>query len=160
MKIIYLTQNKIAVVDDEDFKKLNQFKWCYVENKAGYGYARRSITIDKKKSNILMHREILNVPGGVLTDHENHNTLDNRRKNIRQCTRSQNGANRIKGSGSSKFKGVYWHARWGHWMAHVQTKGKPNYRGPFLKEEDAARAYDEMAIECFGEFARLNFRNI
>ena len=88
MKEIKLTQDKVALVDDEDYKWLNEFKWYCA---AGYA-ARNSPKINGKQSiNIFMHREINNTPKGMDTDHISHNRLDNRKVNLRTCTCSENG---------------------------------------------------------------------
>ena len=105
MKKIELTQGKFALVDDEDFEWLNQWKWY--ANHLGYTwYVVRSVRYDNEVKAILMHRSILNAKIGEEIDHINHNGLDNRKKNLRICTRSQNNMNRNKLRGTYKYKGV------------------------------------------------------
>ena len=104
-----------------------------------------------------MHRIILNTPKGMWSDHINHNTLDNRRKNLRIATGSQNQWNKRKASGSSKYKGVSWHKGNNKWASQLLAKEKPRYHKEFNSEIDAALAYDVMARKYFGAFACLNF---
>lgn len=150
MKIIKLTNKLEVFVDDEDFEYLNQFKWCF-DN----GYA-----ITTKVPQIKMHRLIMKVGKGIHIDHKNHNTLDNRKNNLRICTNSQNHMNRIKQrmeTASSKFKGVCWHKDRNKWEAYITKDQKLKYLGLFDDETEAAKTYDFWAKKLFGEFARLNF---
>ena len=102
MKYIPLTQGKLAIVDDEDFEWLSQWKWHFNRKK----YAARTINHSGK---LYMHQVILNTPKGMLSDHRNGNGLDNRRKNLRACNVQQNKANsRLPKNNTSGFKGVYW----------------------------------------------------
>lgn len=144
---IKLKSGSTVTVDAEDYELLSKFSW-YVTPK---GYVVTTVT---------MHRMVTDAPQGVEVDHINGDTLDNRKANLRNCTRSQNIANtrkpRKQGGCSSKFKGVSWDKRAKKWSARVQTNGK-SHRRYFDIEEEAALAYDEMAREHFGEFARLNF---
>jgi len=106
-----------------------------------------------------VHRVILglSVNDGLEADHINHNGLDNRRCNLRVCTRQQNQMNKRAMRGSSKFKGVFWHSHAKKWGACITLQGRNKYIGVFISEIDAARAYDRYAAEHFGEFAYLNF---
>lgn len=154
---IPLTRGKVAVIDFDDFEKVRPYKWharkaprnCwYADHRFGkYGYL------------MPMHRLILDAPPGSLVDHEDGDGLNNRRSNIRVCTKAQNGqAHRIKTpGGTSKFRGVYRYKRDSIWVAQLGTKTENFYLGRFDSEEDAARAYDAKARELFGEYAAPNF---
>ncbi len=156
MKKIPLTQGKFAIVDDEDYDWLMQWKWC--AQKAGRTfYAVRSFRVAGKKIKVQMHRSILNVRKGLETDHINHNGLDNRKQNLRTCTRSQNGCNLSPRKGyTSRYKGVSWNK--GRWQASIKYKGKTINFSRHDSEIDAAKAYDVKAKEIQREFACLNFK--
>ena len=104
-----------------------------------------------------MHREIMHAPKGMVVDHIDGNSLNNRRSNLRLCTVSQNHQNRRRTYGSSKYKGAWWDKRRNKWVAAITFKGKYIYLGFFDNEIDAGKAYDRKAAELFGEFAYLNF---
>jgi hypothetical protein len=108
---------------------------------------------------VSMHREIMNAPAGLLIDHRNRDTLDNRRNNLRLATYSQNGCNSKidKTKTTSKFRGVRFIKKTGKWAANIRINGKKTWLGSFKTEIDAAKAYDAAAREYHGEFARLNF---
>lgn len=145
---IHLTQQRSTIVDRVDFTYLMQWKW-YFHN----GYAVRQAGGRKNKKMILMHRVIMQTPRTMITDHINGDKLDNRRCNLRLCTRKQNQQNqKIVRGGTSKFKGVRWSKRENKWIAKIEQK----HLGCFLLETDAALAYNAAAIKYFGEFARLN----
>lgn len=164
MRRIKLTQGKYALVDDEDFDRINQFKWfAYYNERAGYWYARRMIRkANGKRSIQSMHRLIMNTPKELQTDHKNHNGIDNQRHNLRICTNAENHMNTIKRkrNASSRFKGVYWHKAHKKWTAEIRLNGKLICLGDFINETDAAHTYDKNAKELFGEFAYLNFKEV
>lgn len=152
-RLIPLTQGKFAIVDTKDYERLAQYKWHAVKMHGIY-YARRKVN----GKFIQMHREILNVPVGFVCDHKNHNGLDNRRCNLRICTHAQNIQNsRPRTDGTSRYKGVSWNRRNRKWRASICHGGHSIYIGYYDYEADAAIAYDDTAIELFGEFACLNF---
>ena len=100
----------------------------------------------------------MNVPDDVLVDHWDHDGLHNVRANLRVANKSANGANRRKSSNNtSGFKGVTTHRQTGKWQAEIKVGGKHRYIGIFDTPEEAAKAYDDVAHEAFGEFALLNF---
>lgn len=156
MKEIPLTQGKVALVDDEDYGWLNQWKWCAYKG-GNSSYAVRGIKKNGKRTLSKMHREILGTPKGMLTDHRNSNGLDNRRDNLRICNKFQNGMNRGKNDNNkSGYKGVCWHKASKKWRASIHINGKQIHLGLFNANKEAAIIYNEAAIKHFGEFGRLN----
>ena len=153
MKEIQLTQGKVALVDDEDFEWLNQWRWLYVS----VGYAARMSGTEKRKM-IYMHTMILNTPKGMEGDHINADKLDNRRLNLRNCSHAENNQNnRLRSNNTSGYKGVSRTKSGLKWRAYIKYNYKRKHLGEFDNIEDAARAYDAEAIKLFGEFAHSNF---
>jgi hypothetical protein len=158
MKRIPLTQDKFALVDDEDFEHLNRHKWRY-----NHGYAVRQVRLSNpskecpsgKRLYISMHGEILGILNchGWTGDHTNGDTLNNQKANLRTCRLRENLWNQ-KVTVGRKFKGVYW--LHGRWQAHITVMGKLIYLGRFKEDTAAALAYNRAAKKHFGEFARLN----
>lgn len=103
-----------------------------------------------------MHRFITNAPKELEVDHINGNRLDNRKENLRICTKSQNLRNQHKTCGSSKYKGVSWRVRANKWESRIYVDGKKLFLGLYSDEEDAAKAYDKAAIQHYKEFAKTN----
>ena len=139
MKTIPLTQGKVALVDDEDFEWLNQWKWCFIS----IGYAVRSERTGKRSGNktrrIYMHRQINKTPDNLETDHINRNRLDNRKENLRSVTHSQNISNmKMFITNTSGCTGVSWCED--GWMARIQKKGNRIYLGCFRNISDAVLA--------------------
>jgi len=156
---IQLTQGKYAIVDPEDYERLNKYKWHAVKSKNTF-YAVRRIHIGKNKwKHIKMHREILDPPDHLYVDHINHKGFDNRKANLRTATHMQNSYNRIhfRKNSSSKYKGVSWKKRTKKWNVQISHNGKSKFIGSFDNEIEAAKAYDEAAKKYHKEFAVLNF---
>lgn len=161
-KEIQLTKGKITIVDADMYDRLMRQKW-YAQgpDKQGTWYAVCNYGPPRYGKGgiagifLSMHRVIMGTPEGMETDHRNHDGLDNRRCNLRICTKSQNQMNKRPSKGcASAFKGVTWYQ--GKWSANIRVKGKMKYLGRYASELKAAQAYNEAATEYFGEFACLN----
>jgi hypothetical protein len=110
---------------------------------------------------VWMHREIMQTPPGLICDHIDAAPLNNRRCNLRNCTRQQNAQNALKHAcATSRYKGVCWSKRRRKWHAAIRSDGKLYNLGYFDSEIDAALAYDRKARELFGPYARLNFPDV
>lgn len=139
-------RNKKTLVLNED--KVSEIKWLLEQKKSHtaiglhYGVSRFCINqisynanwksvIPKRPKNYL---QLLNLP-----DYNKHGPIKKKRSNS-----------------SSKFHGVYLRKGSNKWTAYIAVGGKSMYIGCFVCEEEAARAYDKKAIECFGNDATLN----
>ncbi len=152
MKYIELTQGKRAIVDDEDFDYINQWKWCLSTR----GYAERSFKLNGKSRIIKMHRLIMNFPKEI--DHIDNNRLNNQKNNLRIVSRSQNRTNSgLRSDNVSGKKGVSLSKPSGKYVAQVQFNKGRAYLGSFENIHHAALAYDLWAKDIYGEFAKTNF---
>ena len=162
MYTIQLTRGYVAVVDDE-FAWLDNWKWHATSGRGGPYAVRCSYPFEKNKPiKIQMHRIILGLSklDSRQVDHRDHNTLNNTRSNLRIATRTQNMGNRKKQDGSSRYRGVSWDKQYKRWRAAIRINGRSKTLGRYLKEEEAAMAYDKAALDHFGEYANVNFDKV
>ena len=153
---IPLSQGKVALVDKEDYDELSKYKWSALRHRNLY-YAGRGHRDPEtgKKSVIFMHRQILNTPKGMFTDHISGDGLDNRRSNLRICTHAENNRNVGKPrTNTSGYKGVVWNR--GKWVAQIWAEGKLKNLGRFESKELAYEAYCQASKKYRGEFSRLD----
>lgn len=132
-----------TIVDDADYDTLMQYNWRLIN-----GYVCTG-----KETTVFMHRLLTDAPKGMVVDHINRNRLDNRRENLRVCTTRQNIVNspcRREGG----YKGVSRHGK--GWAARIRIKGRLIHLGTFPTPEDAARAFDEAAVQEYGVYAHRN----
>jgi hypothetical protein len=153
-----LTRGYVTVIDDEDAAIVAGYSWCAWVPKPGYVYAVARIHGMVPQKMISMHRLLLKAPKGMEVDHKDGDGLNNRRSNIRLCTKAQNQHNSLRTWGASRFKGVHRCKKTGKWIASIRRGSRRQYLGKFLSEGEAARAYDASARLFFGEFARCNFQ--
>lgn len=162
MKKIPITQGKFALVDDADYEWLNQWKWCVVFDSNKKWYAVRAEYVGplgkKTRKTVRMHRLIMGEPKGLQVDHKDmEDTLNNQRSNLRVATKGQNMRNRGKQvNNKSGFKGVSWSKQNKKWYAWIGFNGKTLPIGHYDDIKEAAKAYNQKALELHGDFARLN----
>lgn len=158
MKLIPLTKGYFAKVDDEDYERVNKWKWYTHIVPAGN---KRAVRNGRNKSNkritIIMTRVILNYSGNEVIDHINGDSLDNRKSNLRICSQSENVLNRsINKKNTSGYKGVTWNEDCKKWRTQISFNKRKIYLGVYSDKIQAANVYNKAAIKFFGEFARLN----
>ncbi len=168
MKSIQLPQEFVALVDDEDYSRLNGHSWqiCFAVCGTAYAFRRPYLRKENGKdvwgSRVTMHREIMLPDEDTEVDHIRHyvaeRVIDNRRQNLRLCSHAENMRNskKRKDGATSPFKGVS-RTRKGprFWVAMVGTDPGRITKKHF-EETDAAIWYDRNALEMYGEFARTN----
>lgn len=156
MKTIPLPSGDVAIVDDQDFEELSKYKWRVKINNNGTKYAHRHQYINGvngTRTTVKMHRQILNAPKGMDVDHINRDGLDNRRCNIRLCTRSQNMMNvGTTSNNTSGIKGVYYSKQHACWCCTITINGKQKSMRWFNNKEEAQAAYIRVGVAHYGEF--------
>lgn len=143
---------QVALVDDEDYERVNQYSW-HTYKRGNNLYARRKLPDGRKE---LMHRFILNHAYKII-DHRDQCGLNNQKSNLRGCSHAENIRNskRHKDSNSA-YKGVEFDKRKNRWRAQLFCDGK-RYRGKrFHTQKEAAADYNRLALIHHGEFASLN----
>ena len=156
MKKIPLTQGQYALVDDEDYERVNQFKWyAHFSHRTNSFYATRK-TKRPNQTQIYMHRVIMNTSNSMLCDHVNHNTLDNRKHNLRNCTIAQNLMNRgIQSNNKLGVKNVHI-SKNNTFVVAIQANNKRVFNKRFATLEEAIEARDEAIKKYHGEFANTD----
>jgi hypothetical protein len=140
-------KGKFAIVDAEDYARVSEYKW----------YLAKRGCIDSRWYGKL-HQFILRTNKDQVVDHINHNIFDNRKENLRVCTKQQNLWNmQPSGKGTSKYKGVCLKYKCiDRWTAQIHFQNKKIHIGVYNNETSAAIAYNHKAQELFGEYACIN----
>ena len=162
MQYIPLTKGKFAIVDDEEYDRINQWKWS-ASRRGNQCYAVRSFAHESRIRTRPMHHEVLELPLAEgqkwVVDHINRNPLDNRKENLRVCTTQQNVFNcgpSGKKDKTSYYKGVSFYRRHKLWTARVHYKGRTYCLGYFKTEYEAVAAYNRAVVQKAGEYAYVN----
>lgn len=149
--------NLFALVDAEDANRVLALRWSPKISAPNTIYAKTGN--GRRHPFIYLHRFILGLSSGdPVVDHRNGDGRDNRKSNLRMCTKRQNQWNHFKHTNNtSGFKGVYWQINRNKWNASITVNRSKTHIGTYDSKIDAAIAYDNAARDHFGEFARLNF---
>jgi len=156
---VQLTQGRETIIDISDMNMIKRYRWC-ISQCGKRWYAKTNTKIQDKRVTLRMHRLIMGLSKGdkIEVDHIDGDGLNNRRINLRVCTKQQNQMNKRPNSNTfSKFKGVSESRGNKKWTARIRKCGKQYCLGCFDDETEAAKTYDKKAKELFGEFARVNF---
>jgi len=149
---IVLRSGARVLVDDGDVKWLSRWRWSEYRGRRGHRYATRH----ERGKTILMHREVLGLLPGLVTDHINGDGLDNRRENLRACTHRENLSNRrVALNNTSGTPGVgFDSSKRGskQWRARIKVNGRRHHLGWFRLKEDAVKAYWAAAERHWGSF--------
>lgn len=156
-KVIELTQGFSTIVDDDDYSNLLQYSWwALVQNDRVY-----AATSTRENKSLRMHRVVTKARPGDIVDHDNDDTLDNRRENLVIRSHSLNLQRSRKVYGFSAFKGVAFDAsRNKCWLAQVWFQGRKVASKRFLEEKEAAQFYDRIITQYHGRDAIVNFPRI
>ena len=133
---VFDSKGNFCLIDTEDLDKVKPY--CFHKNH--YGYFKST------SLNSSMHRLIMGAPKGMVVDHINHDTLDNRKCNLRVCTQQENTRNK-------KAKGVCYHKASNKYIAYIIIDQKQKYLGLFKELEDAIKVRKEAEQKYFGDFA-------
>lgn len=152
---------QVALVDEEDYAYLSQFKWFLRPSVGGCigheGYAIRYYGPSWQRRTVWMHRDIMQAPPGVPVDHRRPGSgLDNRRANLRLVTPAMNARNAgVRRNNKTGYTGVQRKAySTGRivYTATIRLDGRARYLGTFPTAEEAAAAYESTRI-AFGLLA-------
>lgn len=148
---VELTRGEVAFISECDVETVAAYSWC-CDPRKNQKYAKAGIN----KRIVYLHRLLVGQEGFVV-DHIDGNGLNNCRDNLRVATPSQNNWNSKNPYGESRFKGVSRSSsKLNPWRAAICQNNQRIEIGIFADEESAALAYNEHAIQLFGEFASLN----
>ncbi|MDN7951781.1 HNH endonuclease [Burkholderia multivorans] len=154
MKHLVASGGQVVLVDDEDYEWLSKLRWRV--DSRGYAVRTSKHPHDpRRKTQEQMHRAVMGLAygDGREVDHRNGNPLDNRRENLRICSRSQNQMNRsLQKNNRSGYKGVSWDSRRRRWSVYIGINGKNRFVGSFDTPEDGYRAYCAAAEKLHKDF--------
>jgi len=164
-KIIMKTakdEEVITVIDTEDLEYVKSFglRWCIKNSKnTKTQYARATkwelVNGEPKLITYCLHILLLNAKKGEYVDHRNHDTLDNRKDNLRITTNSNNTKNRKSknSNNSSGYRNVLFDKQRGLWLVRLQINKKGKTLGEFTDVHEAGKFAEEMRQKYYGKFA-------
>lgn len=153
MKEIRLASGQMTQVSNEDFDYLNQWLWCITSNTHNIGYAGRRVGDRTLRMHwVVIERMDLIIPEGMEPDHEDQNSLNNQRYNLRIVTKSVNCFNRkIRQDNTSGCKGVTYSEEYNKWVARITVNKSRYYLGRFSSFEEAVTVRLKAEEKYYGK---------
>lgn len=151
MKTLKINSSKYGLInvllDDEDYERIEKdfknLKWTVTKNRNKF-YVQKRVN----GKNVYLHRYIMNCPKGKYVDHINHNTLDNRKENLRITTNANNLRNgEIRVNNKTGVKGVYFDNKRNKYVANIKVNYKGIFLGRFDTLEEATQVRKEAEIK-------------
>lgn len=137
----------ITLINTKSLEILNDFdgtfRACWNEKTNSY-YVTGYDNSGSKRKNVMMHRWIMCANDGMVVDHKNHDTLDNRTNNLRVTTQTINMHNRDLRKVQGRVLGVQWIEVRKKWRAYISVNKKGKHLGYFKEKEDAINAVDNF----------------
>lgn len=138
------------VFDIEDLPIIQSRNWYKDKD----GYLASSYIYEGRRCFTMFHRIIMHAEPQQCVDHINRNRADNRKQNLRCCSRAENNRNRGRSAANkSGITGVYYDKYRHKWIANIIHNKKRLFIGRFDTKEAAAKARIEKEMELFKEFA-------
>lgn len=132
----------ITKISLSDFARINKIDctWGILNSGSSFYVGMR-----KNKKQYLLHRVITNAPKGYVVDHINHDTLDNRKDNLRVVLQKENMQNLLshRKNSSSGARGVCWDSNRERWLAHITLNYKFKFLGYFDSKDEATAAVEK-----------------
>jgi hypothetical protein len=144
-----------VLIDDDDYPRIGSIDWHLLAGKGKIYFRKSKYLGNNKRNTILLHRVIANAPAGKEVDHINGDTLDNRKCNLRICSRVQNSRNRKPGPNKTGYKGVFYREDRKKFTAQIRVNYKMYFLGYFDTPEEAYQAYCEASKKYHGDFGRI-----
>lgn len=142
--------------DKEDYHKIKNICW-HKDTKTKY--IRGNIPNCGGKTSL--HRIVMDAAKGETIDHINHKLEDNRKSNLRKCSRPQNSANSIpKKNSKTGVPGVYYDKSRNKWAAQITSNRKRISLGRYDNFDDAVAARRSAENKYFKNFSYENSKNI
>jgi len=148
-----LSKGQFATVDVKDYpvaSKYRWYAWWSKDTKSYYAIRKVRLPVGRYKAIPMVN----DITGKTRIDHINHDTLDNRRINLRPSNRSEQQCNRRRyKNNTTGFKGVTQNSKTGRFLAGITKNYIHMHLGTFATAEDAYAAYCVAAKELHRDFA-------
>ena len=149
-----------AIIDKEDLNKIKEKQWhVWFSPNTQSWYVRATnylglINGKPKYDSTMLHRFILNVNKRVVVDHYDHDTLNNRKQNLRISEYAENDKHRSgeNKNNTSGYRNVCWKKQSQKWIVQLQINKKNKILGSFDNVDEAGKFAKKMREKYYGEY--------